>query len=98
MKKEKSRKGAILLAVFLLCSGCAFSRYIPPSAISPVRYDGWECPKLRAEQVFIEESLTQVITDLDYGVVLDIVKADKVGQLKGEQISIHQAIVDAGCT
>jgi hypothetical protein len=111
-KAAKKRWQTLAVIVLLLLAGCApYASNITPSAISHARYDGWSCPKLRAEQKFIEESLVRVSADQDSAATLDIwmviligvptsgggVKGE-VARLKGEQIAIHRGLLDAGCT
>ena len=101
----------ILLAALLFLVGCApYASNITPSAISSARYDGWSCDKLRAEQRFVEESLTRVSADQDSAAGNDILMVILIGvptsgggvkgevaRLKGEQIALHHAMVQANC-
>ena len=67
----------ILLAALLFLVGCApYASNITPSAISSARYDGWSCDELKAEQRFVEESLTRVSADQDSAAGHDILIRD----------------------
>jgi len=75
-----------------------------------MRYDGWSCDKLTYEQKFVEDSLIRAIADQDSAATTDIwmviligvptsgggIKGE-VARLKGEQIAIHNAMMQAGC-
>lgn len=104
-------KFAPALAATLLLTACApYASNITPSAISAARYDAWGCKKLTMEQQFVEESLARVSADQDSAATTDAwmvfligiptsgggVKGE-VARLKGEQIAIHRAMLDAGC-
>ena len=101
----------LLTAAVLSLAGCApFASNITPSAISYMRYDGWSCDKLTYEQKFVEDSLIRAIADQDSAATTDIwmviligvptsgggIKGE-VARLKGEQIAIHNAMMQAGC-
>jgi hypothetical protein len=101
----------ILLAALLFLVGCApYASNISPSPISSARYDGWPCDKLRVEQRFVEESLTRVSADQDSAAGNDILMVFLIGvptsgggvkgevaRLKGEQIALHHAMLQANC-
>src|SRR5262245_678662 len=109
MKRFLGLAGVFLVTLSL--AGCApFASNITPSAISYMRYDGWSCDKLIYEQKFVEDSLTRASADQDSAATTDIwmviligvptsgggIKGE-VARLKGEQIAIHNAMMQAGC-
>lgn len=104
-------KLSLTLAAGLLLTACApYAANITPSAISSARYDAWGCNKLKLEQQFVEESLARVSADQDSAARTDTIMVFLIGvptsgggvkgevaRLKGEQIAIHRAMLDAGC-
>ena len=101
--------GTIALSSLLV--GCApYARDISPAPISTARYDGWDCPKLQKEKAFIDEALTRVSADQDGAADHDALMVFLIGvptsgggvkgqvaDLKGQQVALHEALLDRGC-
>ena len=92
-------------------AGCApHASDIAPAPISTARYDGWSCPKLRKELTFVEESLARVSADQDHAASNDALMVALIGvptsgggvkgqvaDLKGQQVALHQALIEDNC-
>jgi hypothetical protein len=106
-------RGEVISALALACllGGCApYSRDISPAPISDARYDGWDCPKLSKEQAFVNSALTRVSADQDGAADHDALMVFLIGvptsgggvkgevaDLKGQQIALHEALLNRGC-
>jgi hypothetical protein len=75
-----------------------------------MRYDGWSCPKLKKEQSFVEASLVRVSADQDNAASNDALMVfligvptsgggvkSQVADLKGQQIALHNALLESNC-
>ncbi|MGH7690176.1 MAG: hypothetical protein ACREN3_11275 [Gemmatimonadaceae bacterium] len=101
----------VLPSSSLLLAACApYSSDISPAPISDARYDGWGCAKLQKERAFVDDSVTRVSAEQDHDASHDALMVFLIGvptsgggvkgevaELKGQQIALHEAMLDQGC-
>jgi hypothetical protein len=111
MKPLTLRITVVAFATAGLLSACApYAHDIAPAPISGARYDGWSCSKLAKEQSFVDTSLTRVSADQDHSANNDALMVlligvptsgggvkSQVADLKGQQIAMHDEILQAEC-
>ena len=98
------------LAVAILAACAPYSADISPASISSARYDGWSRKKLAKELAFVDLSLARVTGEQDNSANRDALLVfligvptsgggvkEQVAELKGQQIALHEAMVQADC-
>ena len=99
-----------LIAMSFLAACAPRASEIAPAQYSTARYDEWSCAKLKKEMAFVEQSLTHVGADQDSAADRDVLMVFLIGvptsgggvrgqvaDLKGQRISLHNALRDHNC-
>jgi hypothetical protein len=104
-------KATVCAGLALGLAACApYASEIAPALISPARFDGWSCEKLKKEQAFVDTSLVRVSADQDHAASHDALMVFLIGvptsgggvkgqvaDLKGQQDALHAAMRDSNC-
>jgi hypothetical protein len=111
MSKRYLIAAALSASTTLAVAACApYASEIEPAPISAARYDGWSCTKLAKEQTFVEDGLARVSADQGHSANHDALMVFLIGvptsgggvkgevaDLKGQQIALHNAMLQADC-